>query len=93
MIISIFVTGLKYMCCGILKAFGGLGAIVALILVVVALLKQLIAARRFPAYGVKVAIVVVFVAVLVMIVLAIFRDRSRKTQRRDLKLDRFNTVL
>ena len=30
------------MCCGILKGFGGLGAIVALILVVVALLKQLI---------------------------------------------------
>ena len=34
--------GVEFMCCGILKAFGGLGAIVALILVVVALLKQLI---------------------------------------------------
>jgi flagellar biogenesis protein FliO len=30
------------MCCGILKVFGGLGAIVALILVIIALLKQLI---------------------------------------------------
>ncbi len=37
------------MCCGILKAFGGLGAIVALILVIVALLKQLIAAGWFSA--------------------------------------------
>lgn len=66
------------MCCGILKAAGGLGAIVALILVVVALLKQLILLVGFLLTALKVAIILVFVAVLVMIVLAILRDRSRK---------------
>ena len=66
------------MCCGILKAGGGLGAIVALILVVVALLKQLIALVGFLLAAVKIAIVVIFIALLVMIVLAIFRDRSRR---------------
>jgi hypothetical protein len=66
------------MCCGILKGFGGLGAIVALILVVVALLKQLILLVGFLLTALKVAIVVVFIAVLVMIGLAILRDRSRK---------------
>ena len=66
------------MCCGIFKAFGGLGAIVALILLVVALLKQLIVLVGFLLTLVKVAIVVIFIALLVMIALAIFRDRARK---------------
>ena len=38
------------MCCGLLKGFGGLGAIVALILVVVAL-ETTDSARWVPAYG------------------------------------------
>ncbi len=66
------------MCCGILKAFGGLGAIIALILLVIALLKQLIALVGFLLAAVKIGIVVVFIALLVMIGLAILRDRSRK---------------
>jgi hypothetical protein len=66
------------MCCGILKAAGGLGAIVALILVVRGLLKQLILLVGFLLTAIKIAIIVVFVALLVMIVLAILRDRSRK---------------
>ncbi len=66
------------MCSGILKAFGGLGAIVALILLVVALLKQLIALVGFLLAALKIGIVVVFIALLVMIGLAIFRDRSRR---------------
>jgi predicted membrane protein len=65
------------MCCGLVKVFGGLGGVVALILLVVALLKQLI-----TLVGFLLAIVVIFVAVLVMIVLAIFRDRARR--RRDI---------
>ncbi len=69
------------MCSGILKAFGGLGAIVALILVVVTLLKQLITLVGFLLAAVKIAIIVIFIALLVMIGLAIFRDRSRR--RRD----------
>jgi hypothetical protein len=68
------------MCCGILKGFGGLGAIVALILVVVALLKQLILLVGFLLTALKVGIVVVFVAVLVMIALAIWRDRCRRRE-------------
>jgi hypothetical protein len=66
------------MCCGLLKGFGGLGAIVALILVVVALLKQLILLVGFLLTALKIAIVVVFVAVLVMIALAIWRERCRR---------------
>src|ERR1043166_9726027 len=66
------------MCCGVFKAFGGLGAIVALILVIVALLKQLILLVGFLLTAVKVAIIVIFVALLVMIVLAILRERSRR---------------
>ena len=66
------------MCCGVLKAFGGLGAIVALILVVIALLKQLILLVGWLLAAIKIGIIVVFIALLVMIVLAIFRDRCRK---------------
>jgi hypothetical protein len=61
-----------------LKTFGGLGAIVALILLAIALLKQLILLVGFLLAVVKIAIIVVFVALLICIVLAIFRDRSRK---------------
>jgi hypothetical protein len=49
-----------------------------LILVVIALLKQLVLLVGFLLTALKVAIIVVFVAVMVMIVLAILRDRSRK---------------
>ena len=53
------------MCCGILKAAGGLGAIVALILVIVALLKQLILLVSFLLAAVKIAIVggVIYLAI------------------------------
>ena len=67
------------MCCGVtLKAAGGLGAIVALILVVIALLKQLILLVGWLLAAIKIGIIVVFVALLVMIALAIFRDRCRR---------------
>jgi ATP/ADP translocase len=67
------------MCCGItLKTAGGLGAIVALILVVIALLKQLILLVGWLLAAIKIGIIVVFVALLIMILLAIFRDRCRK---------------
>ena len=67
------------MCCGVtLKAAGGLGAIVALILVVIALLKQLILLVGWLLAAIKIGIIVVFIALLVMIALAIFRDRCRR---------------
>ena len=62
----------------ILYALGRGGAVIALILLVVALLKQLIVMVGFLLALVKFAIVIAFVGVLVMIVLAIFRDRSRR---------------
>jgi len=52
--------------------------LIAVILLVVALLKQLIGLVAFLLTLLKIGIVVVFLAVLVMIVLAIFRDRARK---------------
>ena len=72
------------MCCGVLKAAGGLGAIVALILVVIALLKQLILVVGWLLAAIKIGIIVIFIALLVMIALAIFRDRSRR--RRDTEI-------
>ena len=62
----------------ILYALGRGGAVIALILLVVALLKQLIVMVGFLLALVKFAIVIAFVAVLVMIVLGIFRDHSRR---------------
>ena len=60
----------------ILAAFGRGGAVLALIFLVVALLKQLIVLVGFLLALIKIAIVVAFVVMIVMIALAIFRDRS-----------------
>jgi len=54
------------------------GAVIGLILLIVALLKQLIAVVGILLALVKLAIIVVFVAVMVMIALAIYRDYSRR---------------
>jgi predicted membrane protein len=62
----------------IIYALGRGGAVIALVLLVVALLKQLIVMVGFLLALVKFAIIIAFVAVLVMIGLAIFRDRSRR---------------
>jgi hypothetical protein len=64
----------------ILAILGRGGAVVGLVLLVVALLKHLILLVGFLLALVKLAIIVAFVAVLVMIGLAIFRDRSRRKQ-------------
>lgn len=62
----------------ILKTFGRLGGIVALIFLVITLLRQLILLVGVLLAIVKFAIIVAFVALMVMIVLAIFRDRARR---------------
>lgn len=54
------------------------GAVMGLVLLIVALLKQLIFLVGFLLALVKLAIIIAFVAILVMIGLAIFRDRSRR---------------
>ena len=61
-----------------LYAFARGGAVLALILLFVALLKQLIVMVGFLLALIKFAIVIAFVVVIVMIALAIFRDRARR---------------
>ena len=63
---------------GILKTFGRLGGIVALILMVIALLRQLILLVGVLLTIIKVAVIVAFVALFVMIALAILKDRARR---------------
>lgn len=62
----------------ILAAFGRGTAVIALILLVVTLLKQLIAMVGLLLGLVKFAIILGFIGLLVMIALAIFRDRARR---------------
>ncbi|HEY6047003.1 MAG TPA: hypothetical protein VIU65_10400 [Pyrinomonadaceae bacterium] len=56
------------------------GAVIGLILLIVALLKQLIVVVGVLLAVVKLAIIVVFVAVMVMIALAIYREHCRRKQ-------------
>jgi len=62
----------------ILAALGRGGAVMGLIFLIVALLKQLIVLVGFLLALVKLAIIVAFVGMLVMIGLAIYRDRCRR---------------
>ncbi|HSV33474.1 MAG TPA: hypothetical protein VLH87_05070 [Pyrinomonadaceae bacterium] len=62
----------------ILAAVGRGGAVIALILLVVALLKQLIMLVGFLLALVKFAIIIAFIALLAMIGLAIWRSRTRE---------------
>lgn len=61
----------------IVRAFG-LGSIVAAILLIVALLKQLVVMFGFLLALVKFGIIMAFVMIIVMIVLAIWSDRTRR---------------
>jgi hypothetical protein len=61
----------------ILAAVGRGGAVIALILLAVALLKQLIVLVGFLLALVKFAIIIAFVALIAMIALAIWRSRCR----------------
>ena len=61
----------------IFYALGRGGMVIGLILIIVALLKQLIAMVGFLLALVKFGIIIAFVALLVMVALAIFRDRLR----------------
>jgi len=59
----------------ILKALGG---IAALILVVITLLGSLITLGGFLLTAIKVLVVVIFLAVITLVVFSILRDRSRR---------------
>jgi hypothetical protein len=62
---------------GFISAISRGGAIIGLVLLIVALLKQLIVAVGLLVAIIKLAIVVVFIAVLVMIAYAIYRDHKK----------------
>jgi len=59
----------------ILKTLGG---ITALILLVVTLLGSILTLGGFLLTAIKVLIVVIFLALLTLVILSIFRDRSRR---------------
>jgi hypothetical protein len=61
-----------------IKTAGSIGSIIALILLVVTLLRQLIAMFGFLLALIKFGIIAAFVLVIVLIVFAIFRDRARR---------------
>jgi len=67
----------------ILSILGRGGAIIALILLIVALLNKLILLFGVLLTLIKVAIVVAFVGILVMIALAMFRARRRDKREMD----------
>ena len=69
---------------GMLKVAGGIGGIIALILVIVALLKQLVALVGFLIVAIKVAVVVIFIALIVLIGLAIWRERCSRRREQEL---------
>ena len=68
---------------GMLKVFGRLGGVLALILLIVALLKQLVALVGFLIVAIKVGVVVIFIALLVLIGLAIWRERCNRRRDRN----------
>ena len=63
---------------GFIRMFGRLGGVLALILLIVALLKQLVTLVGFLIVAIKVLVVVIFIALIVLIGLAIYRDRCRR---------------
>lgn len=62
---------------GIISAISRGGALIGLILLIVALLKQLIFAVGVLVAIIKLAIIVIFVAVMVLIAFAIYRDHKK----------------
>lgn len=67
----------------LLATFGRWGGIVTLVVLLIALVKQLLALVSFLLIAIKIAIVLAFVAVLALIVIAMMRGRTRR--RRDME--------
>jgi hypothetical protein len=65
-----------------LKATGKWGGIIALIALVIALVKQLIAFVGFLTFAIKILIVLVFVALFVGVGFLIFRAWNEKQKRK-----------
>jgi hypothetical protein len=67
----------------LLMAFGRWGGILTLIILLIALVKQLIAFVGFLMFALKIGIVLAFIALFLLIIMAIFRGRSQR--RRDVE--------
>ena len=67
----------------LLMAFGRWGGILTLIILLIALVKQLIAFVGFLMFALKIGIVLAFIALFLLIIIAIFRGRSQR--RRDVE--------
>ena len=68
---------------GVLKTAGRLGAIIALIMLVVTLLKQLVALFGTLLFLIKLGIIFGFAALVVMVVLAMLRARRERRREMD----------
>lgn len=66
-----------------LKASGWLGALLTIIVLVIALLKQAIAFVGFLMFAIKVALVLIFIALLAFILYLFLRDRRRHRKEAD----------
>jgi hypothetical protein len=68
---------------GILKATGIVSTILALIVVAIALLKQIIAFIGFLTFAIKAIIVLGFIALFLGVGLVVFRSLSRNRREKD----------
>jgi len=65
------------------KLSGWLGALLTIVVLVIALLKQAIAFVGFLMFAIKVALVLFFIGLLAFIVYLVFRDRRRHRKEAD----------
>ncbi len=68
---------------GFLKVFGRLGAVIALIMLIVTLLRQLVALFGTLLFVIKLGIVVAFISLILLVVLTIVRARAQRRREMD----------
>jgi membrane protein implicated in regulation of membrane protease activity len=66
-----------------LKLSGWLGALLTIVVLVIALLKQVIAFVGFLMFAIKVGLVLIFIALLAFMVYLFLRDRHRHRKEAD----------
>jgi uncharacterized membrane protein len=66
-----------------LRASGWLGALLTIVVLVIALLKQLIAFVGFLMFAIKAGLVILFLGLMVMIVVLFFTTRKKHKRERE----------
>lgn len=66
-----------------LRASGWLGALLTIVVLVIALLKQLIAFVGFLMFAIKAGLVILFIGLLVMIAVMIFSTKKKHKRERE----------